>query len=59
MTQSITVQTTDSTYRWDFGLCPNYAYGNMIEAGQSENSYEKHREVDEWIHKNLEVYHEG
>ena len=35
MTQSITVQTTDSPYRWDFGLCPNYAYGNMIEAGQS------------------------
>ena len=32
---SITVQTTDSSYRWDFGLCPNYAYGNMIEAGQS------------------------
>ena len=56
--QSITVQTTDSSYRWDFGLCPNYAYGNMIEAGQS-TPYEKHRDVDEWIHKNLEVYHEG
>ena len=56
--QSIKVQTTDSTYKWDFGLCPAEAYGTMIEQGQSD-PYMKHREIDEWIHKNLEVYHEG
>lgn len=56
--QSIVVQTTDSTYRWDFGLCPAEAYGVMIEQGQKEN-YSMHRQLDTWIHKNLGVYHEG
>ena len=56
--QSITIQTVDSSYKWYFGLCPADAYGTMIESGQSE-PYEKHREMDNWIHKNLEAYHEG
>lgn len=56
--QSVVVQTVDSTYKWDFGLCPADAYGKMIEAGQTED-YGVHRQVDTWIHKNLEVYHEG
>ena len=56
--QSIVVQTTDSSYKWEFGLCPAEAYGVMIEKGQKED-YEMHRNIDTWIHKNLEVYHEG
>ena len=56
--QSITIQTVDSSYKWYFGLCPADAYGTMIEKGQSD-PYEKHREMDNWIHKNLEAYHEG
>jgi|TARA_B110000967_G_C18846309_1_gene542179 predicted dehydrogenase len=56
--QSIVVQTTDSSYKWDFGLCPAEAYGEMIEKGQIED-YDTHKTIDTWIHKHLEVYHEG
>lgn len=56
--QSIEVQTIDSTFKWDFGLCPNDAYGKMIVAAETED-YDKHKAMDTWIHKNLEVYHEG
>jgi predicted dehydrogenase len=56
--QSIVVQTTDSSYKWDFGLCPAEAYGTMIEDGQTDD-YDVHRNIDTWIHKHLEVYHEG
>ena len=56
--QSIVVQTTDSSYKWDFGLCPAEAYGKMIEEGQVDD-YDAHRNIDTWIHKHLEVYHEG
>ena len=31
---------------------------NVFES-KTLTPYQKHREVDEWIHKNLEVYHEG
>lgn len=56
--QSITVQTDDSTMKWYFGLCPAEAYGKMIEEGQTQD-YAVHRMLDDWIHKNLQVYHEG
>ena len=30
----------------------------MIEKGQIED-YDTHKTIDTWIHKHLEVYHEG
>ena len=56
--QSIKVITADSEYIWHFGLCPDYAYGEMIHKAMIED-YNMHRYFDEWIHKQLEVYHEG
>ena len=56
--QSIKVITADSEYIWHFGLCPDYAYGEMIHKAMTED-YNMHRYFDEWIHKQLEVYHEG
>jgi predicted dehydrogenase len=56
--QSIKVITADSEYIWHFGLCPDYAYGEMIHKAMTED-YSMHRYFDEWIHKQLEVYHEG
>ena len=56
--QAITVHTKDSSYKWNFGLCPDYAYGEMIVQGLTED-YDYHKEIDTWIHKQLEVYYEG
>ena len=56
--QSIIVHTKDSSYQWNFGLCPAYAYGEMIMQGMLED-YDYHIEMDTWIHKQLEVYYEG
>jgi predicted dehydrogenase len=56
--QSIKIYTEDSIYQWNFGLCPAKAYGSMIETGIAE-PYDVHRQLDFWIHKNLEKYHEG
>lgn len=56
--QSIRIHTQDSTYEWRFGLCPNPAYSTMITECTQED-YKKHQELDYWIHKSLEVYHEG
>ena len=56
--QTITVHTKDSSYKWNFGLCPDYAYGEMIVQGLTED-YAYHNEIDSWIHKQLEVYYEG
>ena len=56
--QSIRIITADSEYVWHFGLCPDYAYGEMIHKAMTED-YNMHRYFDEWIHKQLEVYHEG
>jgi hypothetical protein len=56
--QSVKIYTENSMYQWNFGLCPAEAYGTMIAVGTQE-PYELHRHIDSWIHKNLEVYHEG
>ena len=56
--QSIKIYTEDSMYQWNFGLCPANAYGNMIATGITE-PYDVHRQLDFWIHRNLEKYHEG
>ena len=56
--QSIRVYTTDSTYEWRFGLCPDEAYGNMIKDSQLDN-YADHVQMDVWIHSQLGVYNEG
>jgi len=56
--QSIRIHTHESTYEWRFGLCPDIAYGKMIAECTQEN-YKQHQELDYWIHKSLEVYHEG
>lgn len=56
--QSIKVYTQDSCYDWSFGLCPDYAYGNMIDSLLSED-YDEHIEMDIWIHNNLKVYNES
>ena len=56
--QAITLHTKDSSYKWNFGLCPDYAYGEMIVQGLTED-YDYHKEIDTWIHKQLEVYYEG
>ena len=56
--QSIKIYTEDSIYQWNFGLCPADAYGSMIEVGLAE-PYDVHRQLDFWIHKQLEKFHEG
>ena len=56
--QSIKIYTEDSLYQWNFGLCPANAYGNMIATGITE-PYDVHRQLDFWVHRNLEKYHEG
>ena len=43
--QSVRVHTEDSTYEWRFGLCPDDAYGNMIEQSQTDN-YQHHKDMD-------------
>ena len=55
--QSVRVHTIDSTYEWRFGLCPDYAYGEMIEYGQTED-YDFHKQLDLWIHEQLEIFNE-
>lgn len=55
--QSVRVYTSDSTYEWRFGLCPDDAYGRMIHEAPKQQ-YKDHMEMDIWIHKQLEVYRE-
>ena len=35
--QATTSSTKDSSYKWNFGLCPDYAYGEMIVQGLTED----------------------
>ena len=56
--QSIKIYTEDSMDQWNFGLCPADAYGSMIQVGITE-PYDVHRQLDFWIHKQLEKFHEG
>lgn len=64
--QRITIHYVDGAkWEWDFGLCPDNAYGNMIK-GTEDNSFMGmkndwlnrnnliEKRVDEWIHEQLE-----
>jgi len=60
--QDITIYYKDgSTFNWSFGLCPDEAYGEMIQAVSEGNfmfgavgNIEKR--IDEWIHEQLEYF---
>lgn len=62
--QSITIYYKDgSTYRWDYGLCPDDAYGEMIQAVYEDRFMDlEHdicfveKELDRWIHEQLELF---
>jgi predicted dehydrogenase len=56
--QVVRVYTEDEVFEWEFGLCPDDAYGSMIENAVLED-YEFHKELDTWIHTQLEIYHES
>ena len=58
----ITIYYKDgSTYNWDFGLCPDEAYGKMIEA-TSEGRFmfgtvgQIEKRIDEWIHEQIDYF---
>jgi len=57
--QSINLNFADgSSLRWPFGLCPNEAYGTMLQEAPND-PYEWHQQIDVWIHKQLEEYKEN
>ena len=55
--QSVRVFTEDSTYEWRFGLCPDYAYAQMIQQAE-QDTYQDHKDMDIWIHNQLDRYHD-
>jgi len=61
--QDITIYYKDgSTFNWNFGLCPDEAYGEMIKAVmedrfmQTEAIHQIEERFDEWIHQQLEYF---
>lgn len=56
--QSVRVFTEDSTYEWRFGLCPDYAYAQMIQQAE-QDTYQDHKDMDIWIHNQLDRYHDN